>query len=84
MTLHFNTGLNPHPYPQTLFAVPMTCDDCVKAVSDALYRVGGITNVEARLDDQLVRVEGTGTCIRGFMRLIARLIGKHGAVIFGP
>ncbi|KAJ2902619.1 hypothetical protein MKZ38_000286 [Zalerion maritima] len=44
---------------QTLFAVPMTCDGCVKAVSDALYRLEGITKVEAMLADQLVRIEGT-------------------------
>ncbi|KAI1375934.1 Cu,Zn superoxide dismutase-like protein [Hypoxylon crocopeplum] len=44
---------------QTLFAVPMTCDSCVKSVSDALYSLDGITKVEANLKDQLVVVEGT-------------------------
>ncbi|KAI0115157.1 Cu,Zn superoxide dismutase-like protein [Daldinia grandis] len=44
---------------QTLFAVPMTCDGCVKDVSDALYKLGGITKVEADLEKQLVSVEGT-------------------------
>ncbi|KAI1107266.1 Cu,Zn superoxide dismutase-like protein [Jackrogersella minutella] len=44
---------------QTLFAVPMTCDGCVKSVSDAVYSLDGITNVEANLEDQLVVVEGT-------------------------
>ncbi|EMR72755.1 putative superoxide dismutase 1 copper chaperone protein [Eutypa lata UCREL1] len=44
---------------QTLFAVPMTCDSCVKSVSDALYSLDGITNVDVSLKDQLVTVEGT-------------------------
>ncbi|KAI0195106.1 heavy-metal-associated domain-containing protein [Xylaria flabelliformis] len=44
---------------ETLFAVPMTCDSCVKSVSDALYRLDGITNVDANLKDQLVAVKGT-------------------------
>lgn len=38
----------------------MTCDGCVKDVSDALYKLGGITKVEADLEKQLVSVEGTG------------------------
>ncbi|KZL64455.1 superoxide dismutase 1 copper chaperone (heavy-metal-associated domain-containing protein) [Colletotrichum tofieldiae] len=47
-------------YPfQTVFAVPMTCDSCVKDVSDSLYKLGGITKVEANLEDQLLSVEGT-------------------------
>lgn len=46
---------------QALFAVPMTCESCVKDVSDSLYKVAGISKVEANLKDQLVRVEGTGT-----------------------
>ncbi|KAL0778694.1 hypothetical protein CaCOL14_004952 [Colletotrichum acutatum] len=47
-------------YPfQTVFAVPMTCDSCVKDVSDSLYKLGGITKVEANLKDQLLSVEGT-------------------------
>ncbi|KAI1082328.1 Cu,Zn superoxide dismutase-like protein [Whalleya microplaca] len=44
---------------QTLFAVPMTCDGCVKSVSDSLYSLDGITKVDANLKDQLVAVEGT-------------------------
>ncbi|KAK2039809.1 heavy-metal-associated domain-containing protein [Colletotrichum somersetense] len=47
-------------YPfQTVFAVPMTCDSCVKDVSDSLYKLGGITKVEANLEDQLLSIEGT-------------------------
>jgi cation transport ATPase len=45
---------------QTLFAVPMTCQSCVKEVSDSLYKLKGISKVEAHLQDQLVSVEGTG------------------------
>ncbi|KAI1769571.1 Cu,Zn superoxide dismutase-like protein [Hypoxylon sp. FL1150] len=44
---------------QTLFAVPMTCDGCVKSVSDAVYSLEGITKVEANLKDNLVTIEGT-------------------------
>ncbi|KAI5928683.1 Cu,Zn superoxide dismutase-like protein [Camillea tinctor] len=44
---------------QTLFAVHMTCDHCVKSVSDSLYSIEGITKVDANLKDQLVAVEGT-------------------------
>lgn len=45
---------------QTLFAVPLSCDGCVKAVSDSLYKLGGISKVEGNLKDQLISVEGTG------------------------
>lgn len=48
---------------QTLFAVHMTCDHCVKSVSDSLYSLEGITSVDANLKDQLVTVEGTGKTI---------------------
>jgi hypothetical protein len=44
----------------TVFAVPMVCEACVKAVSDAVRALGGITSVEASLEDQLVSVEGSG------------------------
>ncbi|KAI1331141.1 Cu,Zn superoxide dismutase-like protein [Xylariaceae sp. FL0255] len=44
---------------ETLFAVHMTCDHCVKSVSDALLSLEGITKVDANLKDQLVAVEGT-------------------------
>ncbi|TLD30960.1 hypothetical protein PspLS_02035 [Pyricularia sp. CBS 133598] len=50
-------GVN-HPF-QTLFAVHMTCDSCVKDVSDAVQKLGGITKVDANLKDQLVSIEGT-------------------------
>ena len=38
----------------------MTCDHCVKSVSDALYKLNGITKVDVSLKDQLVTVEGVG------------------------
>ncbi|KAF4214746.1 hypothetical protein CNMCM5878_008936 [Aspergillus fumigatiaffinis] len=44
---------------QTTFAVPMTCESCVKDVSDSLYKVEGIKKVEANLKDQLIFIEGT-------------------------
>ncbi|EED18532.1 superoxide dismutase copper chaperone Lys7, putative [Talaromyces stipitatus ATCC 10500] len=44
---------------QTTFQVPMTCDGCVQDVSGSIQKLPGITKVEARLQDQLVLVEGT-------------------------
>ncbi|KAI9924956.1 hypothetical protein ASPWEDRAFT_45080 [Aspergillus wentii DTO 134E9] len=44
---------------QTTFAVPMTCDGCVKDVSSTLLKIEGIKKVEANLKDQLVFIEGT-------------------------
>jgi copper chaperone for superoxide dismutase len=38
----------------------MTCDGCVKDVSDSLYKVKGISKVDAQLKEQLVSIEGTG------------------------
>jgi copper chaperone CopZ len=38
----------------------MTCDSCVKDVSEAVQKLGGITKIEASLADQLVVIEGTG------------------------
>lgn len=45
--------------------MPMTCEGCVKDVSDSLYKLDGIAKVEANLQDQLVRVEGTGMAPSG-------------------
>jgi len=44
---------------QTVFAVPMTCESCVKDVSGSLFKLNGISKVEANLKDQLVSIEGT-------------------------
>jgi copper chaperone for superoxide dismutase len=45
---------------QTLFAVPLSCEGCVKSVSDALYQLGGVKKVEGNVKDQLISVEGSG------------------------
>ncbi|KAM5353927.1 hypothetical protein ACJ41O_000577 [Fusarium nematophilum] len=50
---------NETPRKQTLFAVPLSCDGCVKAVSDSLYKLNGISHVEGNLKDQLISVKGT-------------------------
>jgi copper chaperone CopZ len=70
---------------QTLFAVHMTCDSCVKSVSEALLSLDGITKVDANLKDQLVAVEGTGktrTILLGAGRqsFTSSMHGRHGAV----
>lgn len=44
---------------QTTFAVPMTCDGCVQDVSGSIEKIPGISKVEAKLQEQLVLVEGT-------------------------
>ncbi|KAK0099858.1 copper chaperone [Cadophora gregata] len=44
---------------QTLFAVPMTCESCIKDISGSLHKLSGIHKVEANLKDQLVTIEGT-------------------------
>ncbi|KAF4766272.1 hypothetical protein HAV15_010835 [Penicillium sp. str.  len=44
---------------QTTFSVPMTCEGCVKSISNSLHSLEGINKVEANLKDQLVFIEGT-------------------------
>ncbi|KAG6007178.1 hypothetical protein E4U21_006281 [Claviceps maximensis] len=44
---------------QTVFAVPLSCDGCIKTVSDSLFKLGGITKVQGNLADQLISVEGS-------------------------
>jgi len=44
---------------QTVFAVPMTCEGCVKDVSGSLYKLSGIQKVDANLKEQLLSIEGT-------------------------
>jgi copper chaperone CopZ len=56
----------------------MTCDGCVKAVSESLFKLGGITKVDADLAGQLVSVEGTGT-LKDF--LVVSVRGHHLAVL---
>ncbi|KAJ9649698.1 copper chaperone [Coniosporium tulheliwenetii] len=44
---------------QTTFAVPLSCEDCIKDVSTSLYTIAGINKVDADLKKQLISVEGT-------------------------
>ncbi|KAK2813623.1 hypothetical protein FQN50_000018 [Emmonsiellopsis sp. PD_5] len=44
---------------QATFSVPLTCDGCIKDVSQSLYALDGVKNVEGNLKDQLLLVEGT-------------------------
>jgi copper chaperone for superoxide dismutase len=37
----------------------LTCEDCVKDISQSLYKLNGIQKVEADLQSQLVSIEGT-------------------------
>jgi len=39
----------------------MTCESCIKDISDSLHKLSGIQKVEANLKDQLVTIEGTGS-----------------------
>jgi len=43
---------------QSIFAVPLSCESCIKDVSGSLYKLDGIHKVEANLKDQLVFIEG--------------------------
>jgi len=52
----------------------MSCDSCVKSVSDALYSLDGITEVNANLKDQLVAVKGTGKLQRMIILLGATVV----------
>jgi copper chaperone for superoxide dismutase len=44
---------------ETTFAVPLSCEDCIKDVSSSLYQLDGIHNVFANLQDQLISITGT-------------------------
>ncbi|KAI4731458.1 Cu,Zn superoxide dismutase-like protein [Aureobasidium sp. EXF-10728] len=44
---------------ETTFAVPLSCDSCIKDVSTSLYKIAGIQNVSADLANQLISVNGT-------------------------
>ncbi|KAF2019655.1 Cu,Zn superoxide dismutase-like protein [Aaosphaeria arxii CBS 175.79] len=46
---------------ETTFAVPMTCESCIKDISGSLYKLNGINKVTASLQDQLVSIEGTAS-----------------------
>lgn len=55
-----NSTLMKHGARQTTFAVPLSCNDCIKAVSDSLYQLGGISKVQGDLQNQIISVEGVG------------------------
>ncbi|KAK3724204.1 copper chaperone [Vermiconidia calcicola] len=44
---------------ETTFAVPLSCEDCIKDVSTSLHKIDGIHNVSASLRDQLISITGT-------------------------
>nr|OQO30491.1 hypothetical protein B0A51_01720 [Rachicladosporium sp. CCFEE 5018] len=44
---------------ETTFAVPLSCEDCIKSVSDSLYKLNGISSVSADLKAQLIHITGT-------------------------
>jgi copper chaperone for superoxide dismutase len=44
---------------ETTFAVPLSCESCIKEVSTSLYKLNGITKVTANLQEQLVSIEGS-------------------------
>jgi len=46
---------------ETIFAVPMTCEACIKDISGSLYKLNGIINVNADLQSQLVSIEGNAS-----------------------
>ncbi|KAK4619436.1 Superoxide dismutase 1 copper chaperone [Fulvia fulva] len=43
---------------ETTFAVPLSCEDCIKDVSTSLYKLNGIQNVSADLKSQLISITG--------------------------
>ena len=42
----------------TTFNIPLSCEDCIKDVSNSLYNITGIHHVNADLKTQVVSVEG--------------------------
>ncbi|KIW08018.1 uncharacterized protein PV09_00963 [Verruconis gallopava] len=51
--------VNSIPPFQTTFAVPLTCESCVKDVSKSLYALPGIVNVTGDVSSGLVHITGT-------------------------
>ncbi|KAF1959641.1 superoxide dismutase copper chaperone-like protein [Byssothecium circinans] len=47
------------PTFETTFAVPMTCETCIKDIEGSLHQLSGIQKITTNLQDQLVSVEGT-------------------------
>lgn len=44
---------------QTVFAVPLSCQGCIKEVTTSLHNLSGINKVDADLNQQIIAVEGT-------------------------
>ncbi|KAF2687054.1 Cu,Zn superoxide dismutase-like protein [Lentithecium fluviatile CBS 122367] len=47
------------PTFETTFAVPMTCEACIKDIEGSLKQLNGIQKISANLKEQLVSIEGT-------------------------
>jgi len=47
------------PTFETTFAVPLSCEDCIKDVSTSLYKLDGITKVTGDLTQQIIAIEGS-------------------------
>ncbi|KAK0388439.1 hypothetical protein NLU13_4683 [Sarocladium strictum] len=54
-----NGTMTAGPSFQTQFAVPLSCDGCIKAVSDSLFKLKGVNKVEGNLEHQLISIEGS-------------------------
>ncbi|KAI5360395.1 Putative heavy metal-associated domain, HMA, heavy metal-associated domain superfamily [Septoria linicola] len=46
------------PEFETTFAVPLSCEACIKSVSTSLHALPGISSVSASLADQLIHITG--------------------------
>jgi copper chaperone for superoxide dismutase len=57
--------------------VPLHCEGCVKDVSDSLNKLDGISNIEANLKDQLIRIEGTGKSYAFLLPLVTALVNWY-------
>ncbi|KYK56662.1 hypothetical protein DCS_03664 [Drechmeria coniospora] len=44
---------------ETLFAVQLSCDDCIATVSEQLYKLKGVTKVEGNLKEQHISIKGS-------------------------
>nr|POE89825.1 superoxide dismutase 1 copper chaperone [Quercus suber] len=47
------------PTFETTFAVPLSCEGCIKDVSSSLHKLDGISSVSADLSSQLISITGT-------------------------
>lgn len=54
--------------------MPLHCEGCIKDVSDSLNKLDGISNIEANLKDQLIKIEGTGTSYPFLLSFVTALV----------